>query len=511
MMLEALTSVNYAAGVATVVAVLSVLYKKFSPAARKDIRLPPGPPACWFWSNALPTVNIAYALTNLVREYGPVLSFKQGSQVMIVIGSVEAAAEIMEKEGGSLVDRPRFVAAGEMLSNGLSLTVARSGERFRRLRKAVHPHVQPKAAQAYQDMQRENAMNFVLDMLNDPMNHQKHAQRYAASVVLRVTYGKSAPTANADPEFARLSRVVEHFQATIRPGAYLVDRVPLLRYLPGYGKQLHEWHNEELELFRHHLRRVKNEIDQNRAGPSFTKALLENTEEHKLSTDEMAYLAGSLFGAGADTTAIGITAIIMAAACHPLAQAKVHEELDMVIGSDRAPTFNDSSSLPQLHAFLLEALRWRPIVRIGFPHRATKDVLWRGYCIPKGATVYGCHWTISRDPIVFPDPETFNPQRWLDSEGRINDSNMKFITYGFGRRLSVIKSVCPGLHIANQSLYITLALLLWSFRIVQRPDAPINTHAFDDTVTPHAAPFEIDVIPRVEVAKLRAMMDGSMD
>ncbi|KAG1839096.1 hypothetical protein DFJ58DRAFT_110510 [Suillus subalutaceus] len=83
---------------------------------------------------------------------------------------------------------------------------------------------------------------------------------------------------------------------------------------------------------------------------------------------------------------------------------------------------------------------------------------------------------------------------------------MKFITYGFGRR------VCPGLHLANHSLYISLALLLWSFRIVQRPDAPINTHAFSDVVTPHAAPFKIDVIPRVKVAKLRAMMtDGCTD
>jgi cytochrome P450 len=315
-----------------------------------------------------------------------------------------------------------------------------------------------------------------------------------------VAYGKSAPTANADPEVVRIHKVVEHFHATILPGAYLVDRIPFLRYLPGYRKQLDDWHHEELELFRHQLGRVKSEVDENKAGPSFTRTLLENTEDHQLSTDEMSYLAGSLFGAGSDTTAVGITATIMAAACHPLAQAKVHEELDKVIGSDRVPTFDDSTSLPQLHAFLLEALRWRPIVRIGFPHRATKDIFWRGYCIPEGATVYGCHWTLSRDPIVFPDPETFNPQRWLDSEGRLGKNNTKFITYGFGRR------VCPGLYLANNSLYITLALLLWSFRIVERPDAPINTHAFSDAVIPHAAPFEIDVIPRVEVAKLRAMM-----
>ncbi|KAG2340358.1 cytochrome P450 [Suillus weaverae] len=498
---------SYVVGVVTVVASLVVLYEKSPLAGRKGIPLPPGPPACWFWSNALPAVNIAHALTDLVREYGPIVSFRQGSQVIIVIGSIEAATDIMEKEGGSLVDRPRSIAAGEMLSNGMRILLARSGDQFRRLRKAVHTHLQPKAAETYQDMQREHAMDFILDMLNDPQNHQKHAHRYAVSVVLRVTYGKSAPTTNTDPELVRIHRVVEHLQVTIRPGAYLVDRVPLLRYLPGYGKQLDKWHHEELELYRHQLRRVKSEVDQSIAGSSFTKTLLENTEEHQLSTDEMSYLAGSLFAAGSDTTTVGITATIMAAACHPLAQAKVHEELDMVIGSDRAPTFQDSSSLPQLHAFLLEALRWRPIVRIGFPHRATKDIFWQGYCIPEGAIVYGCHWALSRDPIAFPDPDIFNPQRWLDSEGRLKDNNTKFLAYGFGRR------VCPGQYLANHSLYITLAFLLWSFRIAQRPDAPINTHAFNDVVIPHSAPFEIDLTPRMKVAKLREMMatNGRMD
>ncbi|KAG2357454.1 cytochrome P450 [Suillus spraguei] len=470
--------------------------------------LPPGPPARWSWSNDLPDANIAHTLADLVQTYGPIVSFRQGSQVTIVLGSVEAATDIMEKEGGSLVDRPRSIAAGEMLSNGMRIVLARSGELFRRLRKAVHTHLQPKVAETYRDIQREDAMDFILDMLNDPKNHQDHAYRFAISVIIRVLYGKSTPTTNTDPEVVRIRKVAGQFHSTIRPGAYLVDRVPLLRYLPGYGKQLEEWHHEELGLFRHQLGRVKSDVDQNIAGSSFTKTLLENTQGHRLSTDEMSYLAGSLFVAGSHTTSIGITAFIMAAACNPLAQAKVHEELDMVIGSDRAPTFQDSSSLPQLHAFLLEALRWRPIVRIGFPHCATKDIFWRGYCIPKGATVYGCHWIISHDPIAFPDPEQFNPQRWLDSEGRIKDNTTsKLIIYGFGRR------VCPGRHLANNSLYITLALLLWSFRIAQRPDAPINTHAFSDMVVPYAAPFEIDLIPRMNVAKLREMMttSGRMD
>jgi hypothetical protein len=53
---------------------------------------------------------------------------------------------------------------------------------------------------------------------------------------------------------------------------------------------------------------------------------------------------------------------------------------------------------------------------------------------------------------------------------------------------------------------------LWSFRIAQRPDAPINTHAFLDAVIARAAPFEIDVIPRIEAPKLKEIMtDGCMD
>jgi hypothetical protein len=51
-------SANYAAGVVVVVVVLAVLYHKTSLASgRNGILIPPGPPAHWFWSNALPSVK----------------------------------------------------------------------------------------------------------------------------------------------------------------------------------------------------------------------------------------------------------------------------------------------------------------------------------------------------------------------------------------------------------------------------------------------------------------------
>jgi len=229
------------------------------------------------------------------------------------------------------------------------------------------------------------------------------------------------------------------------------------------------------------------------------KTLLERAHEHGLSGDEMAYLAGNLYGAGSETTAVVITNMIMAAACHPEAQSRVQEELDEVVGKDRLPSWEDLDSLPQIHAYVLETLRWRPVTPIGFAHRATQDIFWRGHCIPAGASVIGCHWAISQDPVAFPEPDTFDPQRWIDDDGQIR-KHMSSFPYGYGRR------VCPGQHFANNSLYLNLALLLWSFRIAQRADKPIDVSAFTDSVVSHAAPFEVEFAPRMAEAQLREIL-----
>lgn len=68
---------------------------------------------------------------------------------------------------------------------------------------------------------------------------------------------------------------------------------------------------------------------------SFGKYLLERQQELNLNEAETAYLAGSMFGAGSDTTASAISVSILAAACYPEAQRMIQAELDTIIGKER--------------------------------------------------------------------------------------------------------------------------------------------------------------------------------
>lgn len=138
-------------------------------------------------------------------------------------------------------------------------------------------------------------------------------------MILRWTYGKSAQTSNDDPEVIRIRQAMKNLQHAMRPGSFLVDRIPFLKYIPGYTRQLKQYHDFEIQLFRDQMNRVQSDMVSmnilckpiydihracqaaNKGGDSFMRALLERTHEHQLSRDEMAYLAGTSFNAGAES------------------------------------------------------------------------------------------------------------------------------------------------------------------------------------------------------------------
>jgi len=120
---------------------------------------------------------------------------------------------------------------------------------------------------------------------------------------------------------------------------------------------------------------------------------------------------------------------------NPRVAKKAQEELDYVVGNERLPDFSDRGNLPYVDALVKEVLRWNPPLPIAVPNRAMQDDIYRGYFIPAGATVIQNVWAICRDPSVYPNPEAFNPERFL-KDGKINPLvfNPEGRVFGAGRR-----------------------------------------------------------------------------
>ncbi|KAI0335797.1 cytochrome P450 [Cubamyces sp. BRFM 1775] len=457
---------------------------------KQDQKLPPSPPGHWLFGNT-PTKSYPHRhFARLAETYGPVFTLRYGTRRMVIITRVEAAVDIMVKQSHLLADRPRFISVGELISGGLRTVSMGLCELLRKHRSSLHATLEPQIAVKYEHLQMQHARNHILDLLDTPDQFINHARRYASSVILSLTYGKTTRTSHNDPEVQQLVKGLERIAYAGSPGNYLIDDYPFLEYIPGFTSELKGYHQEELALFRGQIHDLKERQRKNEAIPCFALSLIERQDEFDLTDDELAYLAGSMFGAGSDTTAGVLPIVVMAAARHPAVQARVQAQLDKVVGRDRLPTFADREQLSEVCAYVQEIYRWRPVAPLGVPHKATEDVFWNGYVIPAGTEVHACHWAIGRDPDVYPDPEAFKPERWLNAKGEMRD-DLKYYNWGFGRR------ICPGQHVAERSIYMNTALMLWAFEITEDPARPIDTMAIKDGAIAHPYPFVARFKPRI--------------
>jgi len=188
---------------------------------------------------------------------------------------------------------------------------------------------------------------------------------------------------------------------------------------------------------------------------------------------------------------------------YPETQARAHVELDAVVGRSRLPTFADLPHLPYIRAMVKETLRWRPLSPLGSPHQTTKDGWYEGMFIPKGTMCIQNMWHMNRDPEIFgKNPEHFDPARYLDESGTDAAPGMSaeikergHFTYGFGRR------ICVGRYMADNALFINIAVLLWATEIGRKKDASGNFVPLD-------LDGWVDVGPTVLVALYHVPLGG---
>jgi cytochrome P450 len=170
--------------------------------------------------------------------------------------------------------------------------------------------------------------------------------------------------------------------------------------------------------------------------------------------------------AGSETTSSALNSAIKFLAADPNVQKLARAELLGVVGEDRSPTFEDQNDLPYIRAMVKEILRMRPPTNIGTPHRATTDVIYKDMFISKGSIISIFQYALHFDPSRYEEPERFNPSRYLGYDLKAgayaahpDPYARDHFSFGAGRR------ICPGMHLAENSLFIVLAKMLWAFDI----------------------------------------------
>ena len=171
--------------------------------------------------------------------------------------------------------------------------------------------------------------------------------------------------------------------------------------------------------------------------------------------------------AGSETTSSALNSAIKYLAANPSTQKVAQEELDRAVGPDRSPTFEDEEALPYVRAIVKEVLRLRPPTNIGTPHYTSQDVIYKGTFIPKDSVISISQYAIHFDEKRYEDPYAFRPARYLNHPLKAgpyaahpDPYQRDHFSFGAGRR------VCPGMHLSENSLFITVSKILWAFTIL---------------------------------------------
>ncbi|XP_055691191.1 uncharacterized protein LOC129794464 [Lutzomyia longipalpis] len=183
---------------------------------------------------------------------------------------------------------------------------------------------------------------------------------------------------------------------------------------------------------------IKNlqETNTNQQGNSREKGVLEKLYE--IDKDVAILMALDALLAGVDTSSSGSFSILYNLAKNPEKQNILREELLKILPEKDSPlTAENMREMPYLRACIKEAFRMMPVVSGNF--RGTgRDIVLRGYQIPRDTDVYMPNKAVHMNDHYFPEAESFIPERWLRSQEKHENYNpFTYLPFGYGIRACI--------------------------------------------------------------------------
>ncbi|GJE96483.1 cytochrome P450 [Phanerochaete sordida] len=425
---------------------------------------------------------------------------------VVVINSSTIAHELLEKRSSIYSSRQHSVMLSELSGWIRDWAFWQYGDGWRKHRRFFTEHFRPELVPGYYAKQVKGVDKLLRNLLDSPEEFREHIRLLTTATILDIIYGFHIEA--GDPLIELVQQAMNTLNEFMNTGVYLVDVITWLKFLPswlpgtGFQRQAARWRTLVYGMYDEPYRMFKTALHEGTAEPCFTSVLLAAAEGDKWDDldESVVSVTGTTYGAGEDTTKTSLSAFVLALTLFPEAQVAAQQELDRVLSRKRLPTIEDQAALPQVTAVVLELLRWHCVVPLGISHLTTADDEYGGYFIPAGSVVIGNSWAMLHDPSAFPDPERFDPSRFLATDGSLrSDAPSVTPAFGFGRR------ICPGRHFARDFLWLAIANILAVFsirRAIDEDGKEVETRAeFSSRVFRSPLPFKCHIAPRFPEAE----------
>ena len=402
------------------------------------LRRPPGPRGIGlgFLASARSGGLLRY-LAETARRYGPVSSFRLGTQCLALVDDPRLIEEILVTRQHAFVRDTGAVLLRELVGEGLLTT--------------------------------DDPAHLARRRLMQPAFHRGRVARYAETIVAeteRVMGGWNGAPLDVGAEMAKLTLGAvgaSLFGADLRDEAASVAAVlgrvlrrgtslapllalatpllaPLHRLVPERASILFPRERAELDAIVAPIVRRRRAALRQAQGDTFPVML--SLSKHAEADDLLSLLLAArdegaalddadvrnevvmLILAGHETTANALTWVWYALASHPSVEARVHAEVDAVLGG-RPPGVDDVPKLRYVSRVVDETLRLYPPAG-AFARRPLAALELGGFALPRLASVFVSPYVTQRNPRYFPDPLAFAPDRWADA------APPKFAYFPFG-------------------------------------------------------------------------------
>ena len=450
--------------------------------SKRQRPLPPGPRPLFLIKNLhqLPRSYLWRTLQKWHEIYGPIISLQFGQRVMISIGSYEIASDLLEKRKDIYDSRPRSIIGGECMAKGLHSLLLPSGAQWKTHRQVALSFLSSRQIRSYRCVQNVESKQLLYDLLGSK-DFSGELRRFNLSVIMTLAYGKRIES-RTNREVQEITQMTQNFvDALSQTRSGLVEAFPILNLLPRWAAPWKRMGDAVFDVtdkfFQENMRYAQSSTSYN-----WARQICELKEAQGLPLAELSYIIGVILEGGMETPTNFLRFFIMASVLYPKSVGKAQKELDSVVGQNRLPSFDDTSNLPYVNAFVKEVFRWRPALPMGVAHSPIEDDEYLEYRIPKGAFIIENQWAINLNDESFDDPYEFMPERWLQRP------DQPLCAFGFGRR------ACPAKKMGQNVMFIVIARVLWAYNIshcyANGDKIPIDSFDTKNMIAAGPSPFE---------------------